>query len=280
VPIALTIAGSDSGGGAGIQADLKTFHQFGVHGTTAIVAVTAQNTMGVTAVHAVPPDVVDAQLDALAADLPPHAAKTGMLATAPLVRQVAAAIERYAWRRYVLDPVMVSTSGARLLSEEAEQLVLTRLVPLAAVVTPNLEEAEVLARHSGLGARHSATVEWMVEAGRLLLEGGAGAALVKGGHLERDELVDVLITRSGVSEYRHPRIPTTSTHGTGCTLSAAITGGLARWAAAHGDEAPPLELIVADAVAFVQRAIAAAPGLGAGHGPVSHFVETGRSVAG
>ena len=142
--IALTIAGSDSGGGAGIQADLKTFHQFGVYGTSVVVAVTAQNTRGVSAVHPIPPGIVAEQLNALAEDLPPAALKTGMLATTDLAHQVAQAIEKHAWNRYVLDPVMVATSGDRLLSTDAESVVREQLVPLAAVVTPNLHEAEIL----------------------------------------------------------------------------------------------------------------------------------------
>lgn len=256
--IALTIAGSDSGGGAGIQADLKTFQQFGVFGTSAIVALTAQNTLGVRAVEAVSPAMVEAQLAAVAEDLPPDAVKTGMLATPELVAQVAAAIRRYGWRRYVLDPVMVATSGDRLLTADAEATVRDQLVPLALLVTPNLEEAAILA---GDPVPHEAA---MIAAGRQLLRLGAGAALVKGGHLPGDALVDVLVTPDGVERFTRRRIPTTSTHGTGCTLSAAITAGLAR-----GDS---LRDAVAAGLDYVHRAIAAAPGLGGGHGPVNHGV--------
>ena len=188
LPIALTIAGSDSSGGAGIQADLKTFHQFGVYGASAIVAVTAQNTRGVRAVHPIPPDVVAAQIEAVAEDLKPHAVKTGMLATSPLVARVAEAIVRAEWRAYVLDPVMVATSGDRLLEPDAEMQVRDRLVPLAAVVTPNLDEAAILV---GFPVADPGAME---RAGRALLDRGAGAALIKGGHLDRDELVDVLVT--------------------------------------------------------------------------------------
>ena len=257
--IALTIAGSDSGGGAGIQADLKTFHQFGVFGTSAIVALTAQNTLGVRAVHAVPGTMVAAQLDALADDLPPAALKTGMLADAELVRLVAAAVRRHAWAPLVVDPVMVATSGDRLLTGEAEAVLRDELLPLAAVVTPNLDEAEILV---GFPVRDLATME---EAGRALIALGAGAALVKGGHLDGDELTDVLVTGSGVRHHTRPRVRTTSTHGTGCTLSAAITAGLAL--------GRPLERSVADAFDFVARAIATAPGLGSGHGPLNHRAE-------
>jgi hydroxymethylpyrimidine/phosphomethylpyrimidine kinase len=256
--IALTIAGSDSGGGAGIQADLKTFQQFGVFGTSVIVALTAQNTRGVLAVHPVPAGFVQAQLDAIAVDLPPAAVKTGMLATPALVSQVADAIAAQGWTRYVLDPVMVATSGDRLLSHEAEATVREELVPLAMIVTPNLEEAAILA---GFPVEHEAG---MIAAGQRLLELGATAALVKGGHLPGEALVDILVTAGGVERFTHRRIATTSTHGTGCTLSAAIAAGLAR-----GD---PLRDAVATGLDYLHRAIAAAPGLGGGHGPVNHGV--------
>jgi len=256
--IAMTIAGSDSGGGAGIQADLKTFHQFGVHGTSVIVALTAQNTRGVRSVHPVPADMVRDQLAALAEDLPPAAVKTGMLATAPLVRQVADAIERYRWTRVVVDPVMVATSGDRLLDADAEKVLRTRLLPSAALVTPNLEEAALL---TGAPVRDPASME---RAGKRLLELGAAAALVKGGHLPGDTMVDILVTPEGARRFEHPRVATTSTHGTGCTLSAAVTAGLAL--------GRDLETSVGDAIAYVHRALLAAPGLGSGHGPLNHGV--------
>lgn len=256
--IALTIAGSDSGGGAGIQADLKTFHQFGVHGTSVIVALTAQNTLGVNAVYPIPPDFVESQLHALAQDLPPHALKTGMLADASLVRTVAARIAGYGWSPLVVDPVMVSTSGHRLLTSDAEATLRDHLLPLAALVTPNIDEAELL---TGLPVHDKAAMQ---RAGAALLELGAGAALVKGGHLNHDELVDVLVTRDGTRRFAHARIQTSSTHGTGCTLSAAVTAGLAL---GHS-----LERSVEEALDFVQRAIAAAPGLGKGHGPLNQQV--------
>ncbi len=256
--IALTIAGSDSGGGAGIQADLKTFHQFGVFGTSVIVALTAQNTRGVRAVETVSEAMVSAQLDALAEDLPPAALKTGMLAEASLVRLVGKAIRDHGWAPLVVDPVMVSTSGDRLLTPEAEDVVRESLLPLAALVTPNLDEAAIL---TGRAVHDEAS---MLEAGETLLRFGAGAALVKGGHLAGDEITDLLVTPSGSQAYRRPRIETGSTHGTGCTLSAAITAGLAL---GRG-----LDQAVEDALDFVHRAIAAAPGLGAGHGPLNHTV--------
>jgi hydroxymethylpyrimidine/phosphomethylpyrimidine kinase len=258
VKIALTIAGSDSGGGAGIQADLKTFHQFGVFGTTVVCAVTAQNTQGVRAWQALPAALVTAQLDALADDLPPEAVKSGMLGSAEVVAAVAEGIARRRLAHYVLDPVMVASSGDRLLEPTAERLLRDRLVPLAELVTPNLAEARILVDHD------VATPEEMERAGRALLARGAQAALIKGGHLAGEVITDVLVTAGGTRRFTHPRIDTTSTHGTGCTLSAAVTAGLA-----HGR---PLERAVTDALDFVQRAIAAAPGLGRGRGPLNHFV--------
>jgi hydroxymethylpyrimidine/phosphomethylpyrimidine kinase len=258
LPVALTIAGSDSGGGAGIQADLKTFHAFGVFGTSAVTAITVQDTVGVHGVHAVPVDVVRGQIDVVARDLAPRACKTGMLATAELVVVIADAIRRAALERYVLDPVMVATSGDRLLDRDAESAVTELLVPLASVVTPNLDEARLL---TGLAIDDESGME---SAGARLVELGARAALVKGGHLAGDEVVDVLVDAEGVVRWRRPRIATTSTHGTGCTVSAAIAAGLA-W-----DR--PLREAVADALDFAHRAIADAPGLGSGHGPLNHFV--------
>ena len=254
-PIALTIAGSDSGGGAGIQADLKTFHAHGVFGTSAVTAITAQNTLGVTAVHSIPLGVVRAQIEAVVSDLPPQALKSGMLATAELVEAVADAVESHGLPNFVLDPVMVATSGDRLLEADAEASLAARLLPLASVVTPNLHEAQIL---TGLEVR---SVPEMRTAARALVELGAGAALVKGGHLGGDA-VDLLWDGSEERLWRKPHLDTPHTHGTGCTLSAAIAAGLAR----------DLPLINATerAVQWVARAIASAPGLGAGHGPVNH----------
>ena len=256
--IALTIAGSDSGGGAGIQADLKTFHQFGVFGTSVVTAVTAQNTVGVRAWEAVPVLLVTSQLDAVADDLPPVAVKSGMLGSAAIVAAVAEGLTRRALPNYVLDPVMVATSGDRLLDADAERLIAQRLVPLATLVTPNLDEAEVLT------AETVRTPDEMERAGRALVRLGAKAVLVKGGHLAGDEIVDVLIADGITRRFTRPRLETTSTHGTGCTLSAAVAAGLAL------DR--PLERAVRDALDFVQRAMAAAPALGRGHGPLNHFV--------
>ncbi|PYO83265.1 MAG: bifunctional hydroxymethylpyrimidine kinase/phosphomethylpyrimidine kinase, partial [Gemmatimonadetes bacterium] len=242
--IALTIAGSDSGGGAGIQADLKTFHQFGVFGTSVVTAVTAQNTVGVRAWEAVPVALVTKQLDALADDLPPLAVKSGMLGSAAVAEAVAAGIARRRLPNYVLDPVMVATSGDRLLDWDAEQTIRRDLVPLATLVTPNLDEAAILA---GEPVESPAAME---RAGRALVKLGARAALVKGGHLTGDAVVDVLVAGGTVQRFTRPRIDTTSTHGTGCTLSAAVAAGLA-----HGR---PLERAVADALDFVQRRVVGA----------------------
>jgi hydroxymethylpyrimidine/phosphomethylpyrimidine kinase len=256
--IALTIAGSDSGGGAGIQADLKTFHQFGVFGTSVITAVTAQNTVGVRGWEALSVPLVRQQIQAVAEDLPPAAVKSGMLATPELVAAVADAIRTLGLPNYVLDPVMVATSGDRLLVSEAERMIAASLVPLATLVTPNLDEARILT------ADEVRTVEQMERAARALRKMGAAAALVKGGHLEAADVVDVLATADGIRRFTHRRLATASTHGTGCTLSAAVTAGLTL--------GRPLERSVADALDFVHRAMAAAPGLGHGHGPLNHFV--------
>ncbi|MDX1493762.1 MAG: bifunctional hydroxymethylpyrimidine kinase/phosphomethylpyrimidine kinase [Longimicrobiales bacterium] len=261
LPVALTIAGSDSGGGAGIQADLKTFHRFDVFGTSVVTAITAQNTTGVQAIHPIPLADVRAQIDSVASDLKPAGVKTGMLATAELVGEVARALEAHALSRYVLDPVMVATSGDRLLERDAERALAEELLPLASVVTPNLEEAAILV------GQEVTSVEGMKAAAHRLVEMGASAALVKGGHLEDAaagaEVVDVLWDGSDEHLFRHPRVETIHTHGTGCTLSAAIAAGLAR-----GDDLLPA---VERALRYVARAIATAPGLGAGRGPVNHF---------
>ena len=265
IPVALTIAGSDSSGGAGIQADLKTFYAFGVFGTSATTALTAQNTLGVQAVHAVPPDIVRAQIHAVASDLEVAAVKTGMLATRALVEVVAASIASEGLRNYVLDPVMVATSGHRLLDEDAESAILTRLAPLCTLITPNLDEARIL---TGLEVKDE---PGMRAAARVLVEQGARAALVKGGHLSGARALDVLFDGQDFEVYERPRIDSKNTHGTGCTLSAAIAAGLAR-----GD---CLRVAVSRALQFVHDAIASAPGLGHGHGPLNHFTALPTSAA-
>lgn len=257
IPVALTIAGSDSGGGAGIQADLKTFHAFGVFGTSAITAITVQNTLGVSGVHAIPVDTVRAQIDVVVEDLRPRACKTGMLATRELVEVVAGAIRDHNLHDYVLDPVMVSTSGHRLLDADAESAVTERLLPLCRLVTPNLDEAGIL-----LGQPITDTDD-MREAARDLVRSGAAAALIKGGHLPGDDIVDVLFDGKEFREWRRKKLHTRNTHGTGCTLSAAIAASLA--------QGEPLVSAVDRGLRFVSRAIETAPGLGAGHGPLNHF---------
>ena len=254
VSIALTIAASDSGGGAGIQADLKTFQAFGVFGTSAITAVTAQNTVGVQAVHPIPVDVVRAQIDAVATDLGPGGVKTGMLATLEHVEVVADSIRAHGFARYVLDPVMVATSGDRLLDADAQRAVAERLVPLATLVTPNLPEAAVL-----VGADLDDEAD-ILAAARTLVDMGAGAALIKGGHLGGHTLMDLLWDGQEAHIWRRPRIDTRNTHGTGCAVSAAACAGLARGL--------PLKDAVDGALAFVARGIERAPGLGAGQGPL------------
>jgi hydroxymethylpyrimidine/phosphomethylpyrimidine kinase len=256
--IALTIAGSDSGGGAGIQADLKTFHRFGLFGTSVITAVTAQNTLGVAAWAALDTSLIRAQIDAVAADLRPAAVKSGMLADAAVVGVVAGALRDHGLAPYVLDPVMVATSGDLLLEQGAVGAIARELVPLADLVTPNLDETEIL-----VGERVR-DVEAMERAARALVERlGARAALVKGGHLTGDATVDVLFDGERISRFSHPRITTTSTHGTGCTLSSAIAAQLAL--------GTPLHDAVEIALDYVHRAIATAPSLGGGNGPLNHF---------
>jgi len=256
--IALTIAGSDSGGGAGIQADLKTFMRFGVFGTSAITAVTAQDTLGVRAWERVSPALVRAQIDAVAADLRPAAIKSGMLGDAEVVRAVAEGVRSHALRPYVLDPVMVATSGDPLLEPDAVSAIVDELFPLASLVTPNLDEVAILT-----GERPQDVAAMERAARELVTKRGARAALVKGGHLAGAELVDVLFDGRTVRRFTHERVETTSTHGTGCTLSAAIAAGLALRL--------PLDGAVELGLEYVRRALASAPGLGSGHGPLNHF---------
>ena len=252
---ALTIAGSDSSGGAGIQADLKTFAAHGVYGMSAITAVTAQNTMGVTGVIALPPEFVAAQIDAVVTDIPPNATKIGMLANAAIIEAVADALIRHQLANIVLDTVMLAKSRARLLEDGAARRLRDRLLPLAHVVTPNVPEAESL---TGLTI---ATVADLEEAARRIVSTGARAALVKGGHLP-GPAIDVLWDGRQMTRLEAARIETTHTHGTGCTLSSAIAARLAL-----GDD---LAQACRAAKDYVTRAIAQAPGLGHGHGPLRH----------
>lgn len=254
VPVALTIAGSDSGGGAGIEADLKTFAALGVHGAVALTAVTAQNTLAVTGVQDVEPELVGKQIDAVVEDMGVDAAKTGMLHTSGIIRAVADRVRRYRFP-LVVDPVMVAKSGARLLEEEAVKTLVEELVPLATVVTPNAPEAEAL---SGLRVR---SLDDQVRAARRIAELGPKAVVVKGGHVEGGGAVDVLYCEGEVYEFKAPRFETKTTHGTGCSFSAAIAAGLARG------------LGVVEAVRQAKELITAAVKygipVGRGHGPVN-----------
>jgi hydroxymethylpyrimidine/phosphomethylpyrimidine kinase len=254
--IALTIAGSDSGGGAGIQADLKTFAAHGVFGTSAVTAITVQNTLGITSVTALSPDLVASQIDAVVSDLGADATKIGMLVNADIVEAVAAAILGHRLTHIVLDPVMAGQQGGRLLDERGVAMLRDRLLPLATVVTPNVAEAEVL---TGLTVR---ALDGQRRAAARLIELGAHAALVKGGHLE-GPAIDVLYDGRVFVELRAERIATVHTHGTGCTLASAIAARLAR-----GDD---LTTAARGAKTYVTRAIQQAPGLGHGHGPLQHF---------
>ncbi|MBI2880850.1 MAG: bifunctional hydroxymethylpyrimidine kinase/phosphomethylpyrimidine kinase [Candidatus Tectomicrobia bacterium] len=261
-PTALTIAGSDSGGGAGIQADLKTFTVLGVYGASVLTALTAQNTVGVQGVHPVPPEFVAQQFDSVCSDLPIGAAKTGMLADAALIEVVAAKVKEHGVHPLVVDPVMVAKSGDRLLAQGAQEALIRCVLPLAEVITPNLGEAEVL---SGMSVRDPGA---MREAARRMRDFGCGAVLVKGGHL-RGEALDILYDGSGFTEFRAPRIDSKNTHGTGCTLSAAIAANLAKGHA--------LPEAVRQAKEFITEAIRDAPqGLGAGHGPLNHMCRLGK----
>ncbi len=254
---ALTIAGSDSGGGAGIQADLKTFAALGVYGTSAIAALTAQNTVGVEGVHAVPAAFVALQIDAVARDISIDAVKTGMLATPDVVEAVADALVRWSLPNVVVDPVMVAKSGDQLPAEAAIDTVRRTLLPRAAVVTPNRMEAEVL-----LG-RTLRSLEDARDAAKRLADLGPRAVVVKGGHFDGVDVVDVLYDGRTLHEYRHPRQQTRHTHGTGCTFAAAIAGRLARGAS--------LEAAVGDAADYVAGAIRHGLAIGHGHGPLDHF---------
>jgi hydroxymethylpyrimidine/phosphomethylpyrimidine kinase len=254
---ALTIAGSDSSGGAGIQADLKTFAAHGVFGMSALTAVTAQSTLGVTGIHAVPADLVTAQIEAVAADIGVDAVKTGMLATAATVEAVAAAIAALDLPFVVVDPVMVAKSGDRLLDEEAHLAIRTELLRRAYVVTPNIPEAEAL-----LG-RPIVTADAARDAARRLHDLGPTAVVVKGGHLPGPTVIDFFFDGHELVELTGPRITSSSTHGTGCTFASAIAANLAL-----GRE---LRDAVALAKEYVAGAIRGAPGLGRGHGPLNHF---------
>jgi hydroxymethylpyrimidine/phosphomethylpyrimidine kinase len=257
--IALTIAGSDSGGGAGIQADLKTFAAHGVYGTTVLTAVTAQNTRGVQAVQVLSPAMVEVQFHSVISDLPPAATKLGMLANEDIVRVVANALRHHRLPNIVLDPVMVAKGGDHLLDPGAVTLLREQLLPLATVVTPNVPEAEVL---TGLTIR---TTEDQHNAAARLVDLGAQSAVVKGGHLD-GPAVDVWTDGKRTEVLRTDRIDSVHTHGTGCTFAASIAAGLAMGL--------PIDAAVTRAKTYVTGAIRHAPGLGGGHGPLDHFWNT------
>lgn len=254
----LIVAGSDSGGGAGIQADIKAVTMMGAYAATAISALTAQDTTAVHEVFPVSADFVARQMEVVLDDIGADAIKIGMLATAEIVEAVADVIQaKAADVPLVVDPVMLATSGGRLLAGDATGALISRLLSRATIVTPNLPEAEVLVERAIAGKQD------MEEAGRRIMDLGAKAVLVKGGHMTGDRLVDVLVTGDGVHHFENERMETTNTHGTGCTLASAIAAGLA--------QNMPLKAAVERARAYVLEAIRLAPGYGQGHGPLNHF---------
>ncbi|ACL11040.1 phosphomethylpyrimidine kinase [Desulfurococcus amylolyticus 1221n] len=255
IPVALTIAGSDSGGGAGIEADLKTFTALGVHGAVAVTSVTAQNTVAVTAIHDIPPEIVYKQIEAVAEDMGVDAAKTGMLSNSGIIEVVARAVNRYGFP-LVVDPVMIAKTGARLLREDAVRALVEKLLPLAKVATPNKPEAEVLA---GMEIR---SLEDAKRAARVIaVETGVEAVVVKGGHMEGDESIDVLYWRGGYREYRASRVSQPCNHGGGCSFSAAIAAGLAK-----GLEIPEAVKLAKE---FISTAISYGYSVGKGYCPVN-----------
>jgi hydroxymethylpyrimidine/phosphomethylpyrimidine kinase len=258
--IAVTIAGSDSSGGAGIQADLKTFSALGVYGASVITALTAQNTKGVAGIHDVPADFITAQIDAVFSDLAVNAVKIGMLSAPTAIEAIAAGLDRWKQTLVVLDPVMVASSGDRLLAPAAIDILKSALIPRALVITPNLPEAAAL-----LDAPIAATESEMRAQAEQLLELGPRAVLIKGGHASGAEAIDLLVSRDAVARLSAERVATKNTHGTGCTLSSAIAAGLAK--------GQRLGEAVSDAKQYVTEAIGCADELavGHGHGPVHHF---------
>ncbi|MDZ4792204.1 MAG: bifunctional hydroxymethylpyrimidine kinase/phosphomethylpyrimidine kinase [Hyphomicrobiales bacterium] len=265
VPIALTIAGSDSSGGAGIQADLKTFSALGVYGATVITALTAQNTRGVIAINTSPPDFILAQMEAVFTDLDVRAVKIGMLANEDAIDAVAKGLELWCNAPIVLDPVMMSTTGAPLLEKGAEMALLTKLLPIATIITPNLPEAAKL-----LGAAIAVDEAMMARQAELLIAFGSKAVLLKGGHAQTAEAVDIYCNGEQTFRLAAARIATRNTHGTGCTLSSAIAAFLARGA--------PLSEAVSKAKTYLTEALAHAGGIkvGSGSGPVHHFYHLWR----
>jgi hydroxymethylpyrimidine/phosphomethylpyrimidine kinase len=259
-PIALTIAGSDSGGGAGIQADLKTFSALGVFGCSAIASLTAQNTLGVQGVLPIPPAFVQQQIHSVLSDINVGAIKSGMLATADIIAAVADSLRAYPQIPFVLDPVMVATSGDRLLAEDAIHTLIFKLMPLATLITPNLHEAAVL-----LNTATASNLDQMQLQGEKILALGARAVLMKGGHIDGERATDILITAAGVKFFSAPRLQTNNTHGTGCTLASAIAAGLAKKLSLNDS--------VKQAKDYLHQALVHSEKLhvGQGAGPVHHF---------
>ncbi|MDZ5607434.1 bifunctional hydroxymethylpyrimidine kinase/phosphomethylpyrimidine kinase [Bacillus pseudomycoides] len=256
---ALTIAGSDSGGGAGIQADLKTFQELGVYGMTAITAITAQNTLGVQGVYPVTPQGIQEQLNSIGTDLTPDAVKLGMLFSSEIIKVVAENIKKFGWNNIVLDPVMIAKGGASLLQQEAVQALKEYLLPIATVVTPNVPEAEVL---TGMEIHN---IQDSKEAAKELYRLGAKYVLMKGGHAtyQGNEVIDFLFDGEQFIEYRSERIDSKQTHGSGCTFASAVTAGLAK--------GYPIEEAVQEAKKFISIAIEEQLNIGSGHGPTNHF---------
>ncbi len=265
IPITLTIAGSDSGGAAGIQADLKSFSANKVYGASVLTALTAQNTLGVTALHNVPAEFITAQIDAVFSDLDVDAVKIGMLSQTPMIEAVAMGLQKHNAETIVLDPVMVTSSGDPLLEDEAVELLRLLLMPKVLLVTPNLHEAARLTDSPVAGTEAA-----MIAQAETLIEMGANAVLIKGGHGDSAECADLLADQSGQTWFRAARIATKNTHGTGCSLSSAIAANLA-----HGFELPEA---VGNAKTWLTGAIAASGELqiGKGHGPVHHFYKLWR----
>ncbi|MBD1381892.1 bifunctional hydroxymethylpyrimidine kinase/phosphomethylpyrimidine kinase [Metabacillus arenae] len=255
---ALTIAGSDSGGGAGIQADLKTFQELGVFGMSALTAVTAQNTLGVHGVYPMSLEALENQIDAVAADLPPAAIKTGMLFNSDMIELVARKVKEYDWNQVVIDPVMVAKGGQSLLQEEAVEALIEQLLPLSYVITPNLPEAEALV---GMSVQ---TIEDRKLAAKKLHQKGARHVVIKGGHgKEGDQVIDLLFDGENFTEFESQRIQTKHTHGTGCTYAAAITAEIAK--------GKSVKDAVNTAKQFIQAAIEHTLEFGEGHGPTNHW---------
>lgn len=257
---ALTIAGSDSGGGAGIQADLKTFMARNVFGMSAVTAVTAQNTLGVEGFHPIPLDMIEKQIDMVISDIGVDAVKTGMMGTADVIQLVARKLKEHSIEKLVVDPVMIAKGGAKLLEDDATQAIIEHLLPLATIVTPNIPEAEVI-----LDAKIE-TIDDMIEAAKKLVSLGAKGAVVKGGHFDGDP-IDIFYDGSEARAFPGKRVETRHTHGTGCTFAACIAAELAKGAS--------LERSVETAKAYITAAITEELGLGQGHGPTNHWAYQG-----